>query len=40
MCNHQTVISLQTLDMDPMLDQCWASIVDDGLTLSQHWIYV
>ena len=23
-----------------MLDQCWASVVDAGPTLDQHWIYV
>ena len=25
---------------DPMLDQCWANVVDGGPTLVQHWIHV
>ena len=30
----------QTRDIDPMLDQCWASVVDGGQTLVQHWVDV
>ena len=30
----------QTLDFDPMLFQCWASVFDAGPTLRQHWVYV
>ena len=30
----------QTLDIDLLLDQCWASVVDDGPTLIQHWVDV
>ena len=27
----------QTRNILPMLDQCWASLVDGGTTLVQHW---
>ena len=30
----------QTQDIDPMLVQCWASVVDGGPTLDQHWVDV
>ena len=30
----------QTQVIDPMLVQCWASVVDGGPTLDQHWVYV
>ena len=33
-------ITQQTRDIDPMLVQCWASVVDDGPTLNQHWVNV
>ena len=33
-------ISQQTRDIDPMLCQCWASVVDGGPTLAQHWVDV
>ena len=36
-----TLINLttqQTRDIDPMMDQCWASVVDGGTTLVQHWV--
>ena len=29
--------SQQTSDIHPMLDQCWASVVDGGPPLVQHW---
>ena len=28
--------SQQTQDIEPMLDQCWADVVDDGPALNQH----
>ena len=31
-------LSQQTRDVLPMLAQCWASVVDGGPTLSQHWV--
>ena len=27
----------QTRGFDPMLSQCWASVEDDGPTLTQQW---
>ena len=30
--------SQQTHRIDPMLVQCWASVVDGGPTLKQHWV--
>ena len=30
----------RTRDIYPMLDQCWASVVDGGPTLVQHWVDV
>ena len=32
--------SQQTRDVLPMLVYCWASVVDDGPTLNQHWLNV
>ena len=29
----------QTRYFDPMLDQCWAGVVDGGQTLAQHWVH-
>ena len=33
-------IKAMAIVTDPMLDQCWASVADDGTTLSQHWVSV
>ena len=30
--------SQQTRDIDPMLDQCCATVYDAGPTLVQHWV--
>ena len=30
----------QTRDVDPMLFYCWASVVDGGPALKQHWVNV
>ena len=30
------VVSQQTRDIEPLLDQCWASVVDGGPTLNQQ----
>ena len=30
----------QTRHIDPMLEQCWADVVDGGPTLVQHWVDV
>ena len=30
----------RTRDIDPMLDRCWASVLDGGTTLVQHWVDV
>ena len=30
----------QTRDIDPMLDQCCATVYDAGPTLVQHWVDV
>ena len=30
--------SAETRNMDPMLFQCWASVVDAGPALQQHWV--
>ena len=30
--------SQQTRDTEPMLVYCWASVVDGGTTLNQHWL--
>ena len=36
--NYLTCVSaLQARVIDPMLDQCWASVYDAGSTLNQHW---
>ena len=38
-CGHgdcQDSYPQQTRDIDKMLDQCWASVVDGGPTLVQH----
>ena len=32
--------SQQTRDIDPMLEQCWASVVDGSPTFKQHWVDV
>ena len=32
--------SQQTRDIEPMLGQYWADVVDGGLTLTQHWFSV
>ena len=32
--------SQQTRYVDPMLDQCWASVYDGGPALVQHWVDV
>ena len=29
-----------TRDIEPMLAQCWASDVDGGPTLNQHWLNI
>ena len=34
------VFSQQTGDIDPVLDQCWATVYDAGPTLVQHWVDV
>ena len=28
----------QTRDIEPLLVQCWASVVDGGPTLNQQWL--
>ena len=33
-------LSQQTQDIDPMLDQCCATVYDAGSTLVQHWVDV
>ena len=30
----------QPRDIETMLDQCWAGVVDGGPSLTQHWINV
>ena len=30
----------QTQDVEPMLDECWHSVEDDGPTFNQHWLKV
>ena len=30
-------VARQTLDVDPMLGQCWASVVDGGPASAQYW---
>ena len=30
----------QAYDVQPMLDYCWASVVDGGATLNQYWLNV
>ena len=30
----------QTRDIEPLLIQCWASVVDGGPTLNQQWLNV
>ena len=34
------ILTQQTRDIEPMLVQCWASVVDDGPALNQHWVNV
>ena len=34
------VVSQQTGDIEPLFDQCWASVVDGGPTLNQQWFNV
>ena len=34
------IAAQQTRDIDPMLGQCWASVVDAVPTLPQHWVNV
>ena len=31
-------LSQQTWGIHPLLDQCWATVVDGGPTLSQQWV--
>ena len=31
-------LSQKTRDIDPMLDQCWATVYDAGPILVQHWV--
>ena len=38
--NHPEWTSQQTRYIDPMLVHCWASVVDGGPTLDQHWLDV
>ena len=38
--NHSFTVTQQTRHIDLMLVQCWASVVDGGPTLAQHWIDV
>ena len=33
-------ISRLTRNLSPMLDQCWANVVDGGPTLVKHWVDV
>ena len=33
-------LSQQTQDIHPMLVRCWASVVDGGPALNQHWVNV
>ena len=33
----KSIISQQTQDIEPLLGQCWASVVDAGPTLNQRW---
>ena len=33
-------LTKQIRDTDPLLDQCWASVVDGGPTLDQQWVSV
>ena len=35
-----TSLNQQTRDFDPMLDHCWASVVNGGPTLVQHFVDV
>ena len=30
----------KTRDIEPMLSQCWADVVESGPTLNQHWFNV
>ena len=39
LCQYK-VSTQKTQDIDSMLVQCWASVVDDGPTLNQHWVNV
>ena len=39
-CDQQARPSQKTRDIGPMLHQYWASVVDDGLALVQHWVDV
>ena len=40
MIDSDTMGSRQTRDIEPLLDQCWASVVDGGPTLNQQWLNV
>ena len=35
---HQVRSCQQTRDIEPLLVQCWASVVDGGPTLNQQWL--
>ena len=34
------MLTQQTRDIEAMLGQCWADVVDGGPTLNQHWFNV
>ena len=36
----EMVFAQQTQGIQPILVSCWASVVDDGPALSQHWVHV
>ena len=36
-CVRGETLSQQTGEIQPMLLHCWASVVDDGATMQQHW---
>ena len=40
MIDSDTMGSRQTRDIEPLLDQYWASVVDGGPTLNQQWLNV
>ena len=37
---NNNVCPQQTREVTPMQGQCWASVVDAGPTLTQHWVNV